>query len=55
MLTSDIDLRGKVPSLGQRACKGQEAPHVMIFDSEKVWNVEVRVLRKEKVTVPIGN
>ena len=31
-----------------------EPVYVMIFDSEKVWNVEVRVLRKEKVTVPIG-
>ncbi len=28
--------------------------HVTIFDSKKVWNVEVQVLRKEKVEVPAG-
>lgn len=28
--------------------------YVTIFDSKKVWNVEVKVLRKEKVTLPIG-
>ncbi len=31
-----------------------ESVYVTIFDSKKVWNVEVQVLRKEKVTVPIG-
>jgi hypothetical protein len=28
--------------------------YVTIFDSKKVWNVEVQVLRREKVTLPIG-
>jgi len=28
--------------------------YVTIFDSKKVWNVEVQVLRKEKVNLPIG-
>ncbi len=28
--------------------------YVTIFDSKKVWNVEVQVLRKEKVEVPAG-
>jgi hypothetical protein len=28
--------------------------YVTIFDSRKVWNVEVRVLKKERVALPIG-
>jgi len=28
--------------------------YVTVFDSKKVWNVEVQVLRKEKVAVPAG-
>ncbi len=28
--------------------------YVTVFDSKKVWNVEVQVLRKEKVGVPAG-
>jgi hypothetical protein len=28
--------------------------YVTIFDSKKIWNVEVKVLRKEKVTLLIG-
>jgi hypothetical protein len=28
--------------------------HVPVFDSKKLWNVEVQVLRKERVTVPAG-
>lgn len=28
--------------------------YVTIFDSKKVWNVEVKVLRKERVEVPAG-
>ncbi|MDQ7787026.1 MAG: DUF3108 domain-containing protein [Thermodesulfovibrionales bacterium] len=31
-----------------------EPVYVTIFDSKKVWNVEVQVLRKEKVSLPIG-
>lgn len=31
-----------------------ESVYVTIFDSKKVWDVEVKVLRKEKVTLPIG-
>jgi hypothetical protein len=31
-----------------------EAVYVTVFDSKKVWNVEVRVLKKEKVTLPLG-
>jgi hypothetical protein len=31
-----------------------ESVYVNIFDSKKIWNVEVQVLRKEKVTLPIG-
>jgi hypothetical protein len=31
-----------------------ESVYVTIFDSKKVWNVEVQVLRKEKVILPIG-
>lgn len=31
-----------------------ESVYVNIFDSKKVWNVEVQVLRKEKVSLPIG-
>lgn len=31
-----------------------ESVYVTIFDSKKVWNVEVQVLRKEKVTLPMG-
>ncbi len=32
---------------------GQSA-YVTIFDSKKVWNVEVQVLKKERVTLPAG-
>ncbi len=28
--------------------------YITIFDSKKVWNVEVQVLRKEKITLPAG-
>lgn len=28
--------------------------YVTVFDSKRVWNVEVQVLRKEKITVPAG-
>lgn len=28
--------------------------YVTVFDSKKVWNVEVQVLRKEKIEVPAG-
>ncbi|MCG2721941.1 MAG: DUF3108 domain-containing protein [Thermodesulfovibrionales bacterium] len=31
-----------------------EPVYVTIFDSKKVWNVEVQVLRKEKVSLPVG-
>ena len=31
-----------------------EPVYVTIFDSKKVWNVEVQVLRKERVTLPTG-
>ena len=31
-----------------------ESVYVTIFDSKKVWNVEVQVLRKERLTLPIG-
>jgi len=31
-----------------------EPVYVTIFDSKKVWNVEVQVLRKEKITFPGG-
>ncbi|MDP2277331.1 MAG: DUF3108 domain-containing protein, partial [Nitrospirota bacterium] len=31
-----------------------EPVYVAMFDSKKVWNVEVQVLRKEKVTLPTG-
>lgn len=31
-----------------------EPVYVTMFDSKKVWNVEVQVLRKEKVTLPTG-
>lgn len=31
-----------------------ESVYVTIFDSKKVWNVEVQILRKEKVILPIG-
>jgi hypothetical protein len=31
-----------------------ESVYISIFDSKKVWNVEVQVLRKEKVALPIG-
>ena len=31
-----------------------ETVYVTVFDSKKVWNVEVQVLRKEKVTLPSG-
>jgi hypothetical protein len=28
--------------------------YISIFDSKKVWNVEVQVLKKEKITLPTG-
>jgi hypothetical protein len=28
--------------------------YVSIFDSKKVWNVEVKVLRRERVSLPVG-
>ncbi|MBS1232589.1 MAG: hypothetical protein H6R42_243, partial [Nitrospirae bacterium] len=28
--------------------------YITIFDSKKVWNVEVQVLKKEKIILPIG-
>lgn len=31
-----------------------EPVYITMFDSKKVWNVEVQVLRKEKVTLPTG-
>lgn len=31
-----------------------ESVFVTIFDSKKTWNVEVQVLRKEKITLPVG-
>ncbi|RJQ41486.1 MAG: DUF3108 domain-containing protein [Nitrospiraceae bacterium] len=31
-----------------------EPVYVAVFDSKKVWNVEVQVLKKEKVTLPTG-
>lgn len=31
-----------------------ESVYVTIFDSKKVWDVEVQVLRREKVSLPIG-
>jgi hypothetical protein len=31
-----------------------EPIYVTIFDSKKVWNVKVQVLRREKITLPIG-
>jgi hypothetical protein len=31
-----------------------ETVYVTVFDSKRVWNVEVQVLRKEKVTLPLG-
>lgn len=31
-----------------------ESVYVTIFDSQKVWDVEVQVLRKEKVVLPMG-
>jgi hypothetical protein len=31
-----------------------KSSYVAVFDSEDVWNVEVKVLKKEKVTVPAG-
>lgn len=31
-----------------------EPVYVTIFDSKKVWNVEVQVLKKEKVSLPVG-
>jgi hypothetical protein len=31
-----------------------ETVYVTVFDSKKVWNVEVQVLKKEKVTLPAG-
>lgn len=31
-----------------------EKVYVTVFDSKKVWNVEVQVLKKEKVTLPAG-
>jgi len=31
-----------------------ESVYVTIFDSKKVWNVEVKVLKRERVTLPMG-
>jgi hypothetical protein len=31
-----------------------EPVYVTIFDSKKVWNVEVQVLRRERITIPAG-
>ncbi|NWF99032.1 MAG: DUF3108 domain-containing protein [Nitrospirae bacterium] len=31
-----------------------ESVYVTVFDSKKIWNVEVQVLRKEKVILPAG-
>ncbi len=31
-----------------------ESVYLTVFDSKKVWKVEVQVLRKEKVTIPSG-
>jgi len=31
-----------------------EPVYVTIFDSKKIWNVEVQVLKKERVTLPTG-
>jgi hypothetical protein len=31
-----------------------EPAHVTIFDSKKIWNVEVQVLKKERISLPIG-
>ncbi len=31
-----------------------ESVFVTIFDSKKIWNVEVQVLRKEKIILPVG-
>jgi hypothetical protein len=31
-----------------------EPAYITIFDSKKVWNTEIQVLRKEKVSVPAG-
>jgi hypothetical protein len=31
-----------------------EPVYVTIFDSKKVWNVEVQVLRRERITLPTG-
>ena len=32
-----------------------QSVYITIFDSKKVWNVEVQVLRKEKITIPAGS
>ena len=31
-----------------------QSVYVTIFDSKKVWNIEVQVLKKEKIILPIG-
>ncbi|NWF75394.1 MAG: DUF3108 domain-containing protein [Nitrospirae bacterium] len=31
-----------------------ESTFISMFDSKKVWNVEVQALRKEKVSIPLG-
>jgi len=31
-----------------------KSAYITVFDSKKVWNVEVQILRKEKVTIPTG-
>ncbi len=31
-----------------------ESKFISMFDSKKIWNVEVQVLRKEKVSIPLG-
>jgi hypothetical protein len=46
-LSGFFHLRSQKLSVGQSV-------YIAIFDSKKVWNVEVRVLKKEKVTLPAG-
>ncbi len=40
--------------LRKRNLKVGRSEYVKIFDSKKVWDVEVKVLRKEKVKSPLG-
>ncbi len=39
----------------KRDLKVGRSEYVKIFDSKRIWDVEVKVLRKEKVTLPIGD